>query len=192
MRASDRLKKATFVAAPSNDSKLFRELNANETSHSQAVRKKATTIAAIRNADLNDKKVQRAFVVGMMGMARKGGENINLSRGGTSKSSTNKADATASAAAIGLSKCLATVNNPASEATILQNLSANDIKRAPPASITLPPPREMTANGIAVGATSGALELPFESSETPQELLPDESSDDECINKRKRNADGGE
>jgi hypothetical protein len=47
-RASDRLKEAIFVAAPSNDGKIFREMN-KELPRARASRKIATTVAVIRN-----------------------------------------------------------------------------------------------------------------------------------------------
>jgi hypothetical protein len=93
-----------------------------------------------------------------------GAENaVNLSHGGTSKSSINKANATTSIAANALTKML-TSKDPSSYAMIQQNLSMNAAKRAPPACITPPPPpppppQEMTANGEAAGATSRAREL---------------------------------
>jgi hypothetical protein len=140
-----------FVAAPSSNSKL--NLERNEASHARALRKKTELLENIKDADLDDRDMQRVFLGALVGK-----ENVNLSRGGTSKSSMNKANVTAGIAANRLIKML-TMKDPSNYTIVQQKLSANALKRAPPARITPPPPQEITANGAAVGATSRAREL---------------------------------
>jgi hypothetical protein len=153
-RATGRKKANNFVAAPSNNSKLDLERN-TETPYSRAERKKAKSLEAIKAADLEDMDVQREILGVLVGV----GNAVNLSHGGTSKSSINKANATTGIAANALTKMLSS-KDPSSFAMVQQNLSVNAAKRAPPACITPPPPpQEMTANGEAVGATSRAREL---------------------------------
>jgi hypothetical protein len=84
------------------------------------------TKQAIKSADLGDRDVQR-LILGVM----VGNENVSLSHGGTSKSSMNKANATAGIAANSLTKML-TMNNPSSFADVQQNVSSNAAKRSPP------------------------------------------------------------
>lgn len=109
-RAAGRKKATTFVAAPAkNDSKLKNEWK-NETPRDRSNRNKATTLAAIHNADLNNRGVQRAVLKVLVGKRN----HVHLSHGGTSKSSMNKTNATHGHKAIGLSKFLAQVPCPSS------------------------------------------------------------------------------
>jgi hypothetical protein len=125
-RSAESQQKNIYLAAPSNDSRLYLEMN-KELPRARASRKLASTLAAIRNADMKNKTVGRA-VLGLM----VGKKNVvKLSHGGTSKSSMNKANATTGIAANALTGML-TMQDPLSFETVQQKLSAHAAKQAPP------------------------------------------------------------